>query len=214
MTKPGLIPEKTAVLVVDIQGDFTELKNGSLAVAGADQAYVDQVAAAAAEAGEKGFQVFATQDWHPAGHISFCTNNPGATPFDLLDLDGRTQVMWPPHCVQGTENAGLLLDAGLFDGVVQKGMNPEFDSYSGFFDDGGHSTGLDDMLKSGGIEVLVVFGLTLDYCARATAVDGRKLGFQVYLVQDLCRAVAEDTGRAAVEEMRAAGVNVLSGLPW
>lgn len=202
----GKKAEDTAIIVVDVQGDFTQVKQGSLAVPGTDQAYVDAVSAKTRQLKEMGYPVLATQDWHPADHVSFFSNHPGRNPFDLLTLDHGDQVLWPPHCVQGTENAGILLDSRLFDRVVRKGMNPAYDSYSGFFDDGGHGTGLEEILREMGIQHLVVFGLTTDYCARATAVDARTLGFGVTLIEGLCRGVAEETTRAALEEMAAAGV--------
>ncbi len=88
-------------------------------------------------------------------------------------------------------------------------MDPAYDSYSGFFDDGGHSTVLEDLLRDRGINKLIVYGLTTDYCARATALDARSLGFEVVLIKQLCRGVAEETTRAAIEEMAAAGVSIV-----
>jgi len=198
--------ENTAVLVVDVQGDFTRLMNGSLAVEGTDQAYLDQVTAETRRLKSLGFPAFATQDWHPADHISFVTRHEGHTPFDIIDLDGRDQILWPPHCIQNTPNAQVLVDNRLFEAIVKKGMDPGYDSYSGFFDDGGHDTGLDALLKTHGITDLIVFGLTTDYCARATALDARSLGYGVRLIKDLCRGVAPDTTQAALEKMAEAGV--------
>lgn len=200
--------DDTAVVVVDVQGDFTQLKQGTLAVDGTDQAYLDAVTAETRRLKALGFPVFATQDWHPPGHISFFTNHEGRSAFEVIDLDGREQILWPPHCVQNTPNANLLVDDSLFDAVVKKGMDPRYDSYSGFFDDGGHDTGLETVLRKQGIKHLILFGLTLDYCARATALDARSLGFEVTLIQHLCRGVALDTTRTALEKMRAAGVAV------
>ncbi|MCA1785506.1 MAG: isochorismatase family protein, partial [Desulfobacteraceae bacterium] len=173
--------ENTAVLVVDVQGDFTQLMNGSLAVEGTGQAYLDQVTAETRRLKSLGFKAFATQDWHPADHISFVTRHEGHNPFDIIDLHGRDQILWPPHCVQNTPNAKVLVDNRLFDAIVKKGMDPRYDSYSGFFDDGGHDTGLDALLKTHGITDLIMFGLTTDYCARATALDARSLGYGVML---------------------------------
>jgi len=94
---------KTGVIVVDVQGDFTSWKNGSLACNSTDKAYVDEVVDATKAFSKKGYLVFATQDWHPADHMSFFSNHPGKKPFEAIKIEGRTQVLWPPHCVQGTE---------------------------------------------------------------------------------------------------------------
>ncbi len=201
--------DNTAVLVVDVQGDFTQLMNGSLAVEGTDQAYLNQVTAETRRLKSLGFPVFATQDWHPADHISFVTMHQGHAPFDVIDLNGTDQILWPPHCIQNTPNAEVLVDNDLFEAIVKKGMDPQYDSYSGFFDDGAHDTGLDALLKKQGIKHLILFGLTTDFCAKATAMDARSLGYGVKLIQNLCRGVAPDTTRTAMETMAEAGVVLL-----
>ena len=104
----------TGVIVVDMQGDFTAWKNGSLAVDGSDQDFVEQVQAATRAFADKGYRIFGTQDWHPADHISFYSNHSGRKPFDTITVEDRTQVLWPPHCIQGTENARVLVDNNLF----------------------------------------------------------------------------------------------------
>lgn len=199
----------TAVIVVDIQGDFTECKAGSLAVKGTDDAYLEQVDIETRRLKALGYPLFATQDWHPASHISFYSNHKNAGVFDIIKIDKRTQVLWPPHCIQNTANAQVLVDNSLFEAIVQKGTDPAFDSYSGFFDDGGQATGLEEILKQRGIKKLIVYGLTTDYCAKATAMDAISLGFKVGLVKDLCRGVATETTRAAFKEMEAAGVSII-----
>ncbi|MDD9302250.1 MAG: isochorismatase family protein [Desulfobacter sp.] len=201
--------ENTAVIVVDVQGDFTDLEQGSLAVAGTDRAYIDQVRAKTLGLKESGYKIFATQDWHPQDHISFFSNHKGTAPFETIKIEDRVQVLWPPHCVQETKNADLLVDTTLFDRIVKKGMDPAYDSYSGFFDDGQKSTGLVDALKNQGIQNLIIYGLTTDYCARATAMDALTLGFGVVLIKDLCRGVDPETTRAALENMAAAGVTIV-----
>ena len=201
--------ENTAVIVVDIQGDFTVDRNGSLAVEGTDKSYLTLVDSETRRFKTLGLPIFATQDWHPANHMSFFSNHDNKTPYEAIEVDGRVQVLWPPHCVQGTENAELLISEGLFEAVVKKGMDPDYDSYSGFFDDGGKATGLEGLLKAKEIQKLIIFGLTTDYCAKFTALDARQLGFEVTLVRDLCRGVAEETTRAALEEMAAAGVSII-----
>ena len=106
--------EKIGVIVVDMQGDFTTYKDGSLAVEGSDQAFVDKVEQATVELKDRGYLIFGTQDWHPVDHVSFFSNHAGKNPFEVIEIEGRTQLLWPPHCVQGTENAGILLDNSLF----------------------------------------------------------------------------------------------------
>lgn len=203
---------KIGVIVVDVQGDFTEWKAGSLAVSGTDEAYVRQVEMATKRLKEAGFLIFATQDWHPPNHISFYTNHPGKKPFEVIDLDGRKQVLWPPHCVQGTEGAKILVDNNLFRAIVQKGRDPRYDSYSGFQDDGGQKTEMDTILRLNGIETVVVYGIATDYCVKATALDAVKAGYKVIVVEELCRGVAPDTIQKALKEMRSAGVLIMERL--
>ena len=203
---------KIGVIVVDVQGDFTEWKEGSLAVSGTDEAYVRQVEEATRKLRDAGFLIFATQDWHPPNHVSFYTNHPGNKPFEVIDVDGRKQVLWPPHCVQGTEGARILVDNNLFRAVVQKGRDPRYDSYSGFQDDGGQKTEMDTILRLNGIETVVVYGIATDYCVKATALDAAKAGYKVIVVKELCRGVAPDTIEKALKEMRSAGVLIVERL--
>ena len=212
----GACPEcaggKTAVIVVDMQGDFSTWKNGSLAVNGTDEAFFKKVETAAKELSKEGFLVFATQDWHPADHISFYTQHPGKKPFELVDIEERKQVLWPPHCVQGTENARIFVDNNLFFATVKKGKDPRYDSYSGFQDDGGAVTEMNKILKRNMVSKVVVFGIATDYCVKATALDAQKNGFKVIFVEDLSKGVAPDTTKAAIEEMKAKGIVVLKDL--
>ncbi|WP_321494377.1 bifunctional nicotinamidase/pyrazinamidase [uncultured Desulfobacter sp.] len=198
----------TAVVVVDIQADFTQALQGSLAVGGADRDYLDAAENETRRLKALGYPVYATQDWHPANHISFFSNHDNAKPYDVIDIEGRQQVLWPPHCVQGSANARILMDQSLFTAIVKKGMDPAFDSYSGFFDDGKKDTGLADILKKAGIKKLIIYGLATDYCVKATVMDAKKLGFDVTLIKDLCRGVAPESTAAALEEMQAAGVDI------
>ncbi len=201
--------EKTAVIVVDMQGDFTTWKQGTLAVNGADEAYVKKVADATALLKEKGFVVYGTQDWHPKNHISFASNHPGKKPFEAIQVNGRTQVLWPDHCVQGTDGAKVLLDNNIFQAIVKKGQDPRFDSYSGFQDDGGAKTEMDTLLKAAGIKKLVVYGLATDYCVMATANDAAANGYKVVVIEGLCRGVAPDTTVKALGTMKAKGITIL-----
>jgi len=207
----ALIPsEHIGVVVVDVQADFTELKSGSLAVPGTGVEYIAAVQRSTQQFRQQGLRIYFTQDWHPAHHVSFFTNNPGTEPLQVKEIDGRPQVMWPPHCVQDSPGALILITA---DGPVQtvrKGMDPKFDSYSGFTDDGGRKTGLDDLLKNDGIKKVMIYGLATDYCVKATALDAIAAGYEVDLILDLCRGVSPETTNSALEEMVAKGVNIIS----
>lgn len=204
--------EAKGVIVVDVQGDFTTWRNGALAVPGTDQGFIEELCHATEALKRQGLPVFATQDWHPVDHVSFFTRYPGRQPFDLIEIENRKQVLWPPHCVQGTANAGLLLDESLFAAVVQKGKDRRFDSYSGFQDDGGAPTELDGLLKSRGIRDLIIYGLATDYCVKATALDAAAGGYPVTVVESLCRGITPETTAAALEAMRASGVAVVESL--
>ena len=201
---------KAAVIVVDVQADFTTWKNGSLAVPGADEDYVKQAEFATRALRDSGLAVFATQDWHLPNHISLSANHPGRQFFETIPVDGRSQVLWPPHCVQGTEGAEILIDKNLFAAIVRKGQNPLFDSYSGFKDDGGRNTEMNGLLKQQGITDLVVYGIATDYCVCATALDAIGSGYKVVLIENLCRGVARETSEKTLREMKERGVRVTS----
>ncbi len=200
---------QTGVVVVDIQGDFTLVKQGSLAVEKTDQAYIDKVVDVTRKFYDKGYKLFATQDFHPHDHVSFYTNHDQKAPYDIIEIEGRPQVLWPPHCVKGTRNAEVLIENSLFTAVVQKGTRPDYDSYSGFFNDGGAKTGLDDIIRSHGLTTLIIYGLATDYCVMATAMDALKSGYKVFLMEDLCRGVEQETTRSALEKMRRAGIQTV-----
>ena len=203
---------KIGVIVVDVQGDFTKFKNGSLAVEGTDEAYVKAVEENTKKLKTAGYPIFATQDWHPANHASFFTNHKGKKAFEMIKLHGKDQVLWPPHCVQKTPGAEILLDNKLFKAVVKKGMDPQYDSYSGFQDDGGKKTGMDKILKQDKINKVVVYGIATDYCVRATAIDAAAAGYKVIMIKNLSRGVAPDTSQKAIDEMKAKGIVVLDDL--
>src|SRR5256714_7871098 len=190
----------TALILVDIQNDF--VPGGALAVPGGDQ-----IVPICNRLMDRFELVIATQDWHPANHGSFAANHPGRRVGDVIELDGVSQVLWPVHCVQGTRGAELVksLDLSRVARVFQKGTDPRIDSYSGFFDNGHRkSTGLGDYLKGRGATEVHVLGLATDYCVKFTALDARRLGFLVVLVEDGSRGVELAPGdvESAVAEMR------------
>lgn len=197
-----------ALILVDIQNDF--VPGGALAVADGDK--VVPVANRIQSAFDL---VVATQDWHPANHGSFASQHPGKKPGDVIDLNGIAQVLWPDHCVQHSKGAEFhpRLDLTRIAKVFQKGTDPEIDSYSGFFDNGHRrGTGLAEYLRAQNVTTVYICGLATDYCVKFTSLDARSLGFDAYLVEDACRGVNLQPGdsAAAVDQMRAAGVHVIT----
>ena len=209
MPEKTLLSGRTGIVVVDVQADFTELKSGSLAVPGTDANYVNSVRKATKVFLDQGLPMYYTQDWHPANHVSFYTNNPGAEPMQVIEIAGRPQVMWPPHCVQNTAGAEILIPMDWACETVRKGTDHNFDSYSGFADDGGRKTALDSYLRRDGIENLIIFGLATDYCVKATVLNAVQAGYEVGLKLDLCRGVSSETTEKAIQEMEERGVTVL-----
>lgn len=197
-----------ALVLVDLQHDFCP--GGALAVSAGHETIP-----VANRLMSRFSTVVATQDWHPPDHGSFAVNQPGKRPYDVIELSGLSQVLWPPHCVQGTRGAELHdeLDTTRVARVFRKGTDPAIDSYSGFFDNGRRrSTGMGEWLSAQGVEHVFVLGLATDYCVRATAIDARQLGLEVSLVADGCRGVELQPGDSAraIDEMRAAGCAIVS----
>jgi nicotinamidase/pyrazinamidase len=198
-----------ALILVDIQNDFCP--GGALAVAGGDA-----VVPVANHLMDGVDVVVATQDWHPADHGSFAGNHPGRKPFDVGELAGLPQVLWPAHCVQWTGGAQFHpgLDTRRIARVFPKGTDPAIDSYSGFFDNGRRkATGLGDWLRARGVDEVVICGLATDYCVKATAIDAAGLGFATTLSAEGCRGVAMQPGDipAAFAVMQQAGVRIVQG---
>lgn len=197
-----------SLILVDIQNDF--LPGGALPVPRGDE--VIPVANALMR---KFGLVVATADWHPVGHVSFASSHAGRKPGDVVMAGGVEQVLWPDHCVQGTEGAEFApgLDASRIDRIVYKGTDPEIDSYSGFYDNGHRrSTELHQYLLSRKADAIYVMGLATDYCVKYTALDGIALGYTVYLVTDGCRGVDVNPGDVdrAIQEMAESGVRIVT----
>jgi nicotinamidase/pyrazinamidase len=179
MNKRGFkIQSLTAVLVVDVQRDFTigKFKKGALAVPGANENYVKLVSSKTNDLKREGYAVYASMDWHPAGHISFY----------------ESCGSWPRHCVQRTKGAELLLDTALFSAVFKKGVAIKTDSYSAFFSGGMDETGLRSYLKNDGVQNLIIYGVATDYCVKSTALDALNFGFATIVLKDFCRSVSPD----------------------
>ena len=194
-----------ALIVIDIQNDFCP--GGALAVAGGD-AIIPRVNALMDD-----FPVrVLTQDWHPADHSSFAANHPGAQPFGLIDMPYGPQVLWPVHCVQGTEGAAFhaALKTDPADLVIRKGFRAAIDSYSAFFENDHETpTGLEGYLRTRGVTDLTLVGLATDFCVAYSAIDAAKLGFAVTVLEGACRAIDLDGSLdKARADMRAAGVRL------
>ena len=201
------INSSTALILVDIQHDF--LPGGALAVPQGDE-----ILPIIASLQPQFDHIVATQDWHPAKHGSFAANHPGTQPGQQIDLDGLSQILWPVHCVEGTEGADFpdTLDRSRWKAVFKKGQNPKGDSYSGFFDNARRGdTGLRTHLLLQGVRRVCIVGLALDYCVKYTAIDARSLGFETIVLTDATRAVnlQPEDGKRAVAEMKAAGITCL-----
>lgn len=199
-----------ALILVDLQNDFCP--GGALAVPRGDE--VIAVANTLARSGRFS-RIVATQDWHPSDHGSFAANHPGRAPYELGELAGLPQVLWPVHCVQNTHGAAFHpdLEASRIDRVFPKGTDVGVDSYSGLFDNGKRkSTGLAEWLRAEGVRKVTVLGLATDYCVKATAIDAKAAGFEVELVLDGCRGVGlgEADVADALDAMRSSGVRIVS----
>jgi len=166
-------PASQALLVIDMQNDFCP--GGALAVARGDE-IIPRINALLAEYAVR----VLTQDWHPLGHASFAANHPGAAPFSTIPMPYGAQVLWPSHCVQGTDGAAFhpALNTDAADLVLRKGFRAAIDSYSAFFDnDRATPTGLEGYLRARGVTDLVLVGLATDFCVAWSALDAARLGF-------------------------------------
>jgi nicotinamidase/pyrazinamidase len=178
-------PNCEALIVIDVQNDFCP--GGALAVPGGDQV-ISQINALMDEFA----CVVLTQDWHPVDHASFADNHLGAAPYDTVEMDYGTQVLWPRHCVQGSRGAAFHADLRTDPAqlIIRKGFRNEVDSYSAFFEnDKTTPTGLEGFLRSRGIRTLTMVGLAEDFCVAYSASDAAQLGFNVSLLQSACRAI-------------------------
>jgi nicotinamidase/pyrazinamidase len=179
------IDDKSVLLVIDVQNCF--LPGGSLAVKDGDQVVpvINRIA-------KRFANVVMTQDWHTAGHVSFASSHNGKKPFEVIDLNYGKQVLWPDHCVQGTDGAALSKDLNIPQAalILRKGFHKDVDSYSAFTEaDGKTSTGLAKYLEARGLRRVFVAGLATDFCVAWSALDARKAGFETYVIEDACRGI-------------------------
>jgi nicotinamidase/pyrazinamidase len=198
------ITERDVLIVTDPQRDFCP--GGALAVPEGDaiMPLVNRLARHFAH-------VVVTQDWHPAGHMSFASAHPGKRPFETIEVDYGPQTLWPDHCVQGTPGAAFhpALDIPQAELVIRKGYHRLIDSYSAFREnDGKTPTGLTGYLRERGLERVTLCGLATDFCVYFSAIDAREAGFEAGLVLQACRAIDVDGSLArALDTMREAGVS-------
>ncbi|MDM1098102.1 bifunctional nicotinamidase/pyrazinamidase [Myroides odoratimimus] len=195
-----------ALLIVDLQYDF--LPGGNLAVAQGDEIIpvINKI--------QKDFDlVIATQDWHPANHKSFASQHPDSNTFDLINLNGILQVLWPDHCIQGTRGAEFTAewDSTKVAAVFRKGMNVEVDSYSGFYDnDHQHSTGLLGFLNDKSVTELYVCGLAAEFCVYFSAKDAQEAGIKTFFLNFATKPITEEGLIKVQREMATLGITILN----
>ena len=198
--------DRDILIIVDVQNDFCP--GGALAVPQGDQ-IVPAINRLAAEFAH----VVLTQDWHPPGHASFASSHPGKRPFDTIEVSYGAQILWPEHCVEGTQGAAFhpKLDVPHAELVLRKGFRKSIDSYSAFREnDRRTATGLAGYLKERGFERVTLCGLATDFCVFHSALDGRQSGFEVTVATDACRDVDVDGSLdRAMRSMNEAGVTLL-----
>jgi len=197
--------DRDVLLIIDVQNDFCP--DGALAVPGGDAIVplVNRLASSFTH-------VILTQDWHPPGHASFASSHPARRPFEAIEVSYGTQILWPDHCVQGTQGAAFHpeLDVPHAELVLRKGFRSAIDSYSAFREnDRRTATGLAGYLTERGFERLTLCGLATDFCVAFSAIDGREAGFDVTVVTSACRGIDIDGSLArAMRAMSDAGVIV------
>lgn len=197
-----------ALVIVDLQNDF--LPGGALSVKEGDK-----IIPVVNKLLNMNFDhIIASKDWHPKDHCSFASVH-GREVGDVIEWRGIEQILWPTHCVQGSKGAELASgwDTSKVHHFFYKGTDKNIDSYSAFFDNGHRlSTGMEEYLKQEGVNNLYFAGLATDYCVKYSALDALTRGFNVYIIQDACRAVNRnlDDEAKALAEMKAAGAHLIT----
>ncbi|MCU7524037.1 MAG: bifunctional nicotinamidase/pyrazinamidase [Ignavibacteria bacterium] len=192
-------------LIVDIQNDF--LPGGSLAVKDGDR-----IIPLINGLQEKFDLVVATQDWHPKDHKSFASNHQGKVPFDRITLGGLNQVLWPDHCVQGSKGAAFSEEFNMnrVEAIFRKGMDPEIDSYSAFYDNGHKkSTGLADYLRGRKTDKIYMAGLARDYCVYYSVKDALREGFNIAVIEDASMPIDFNESEEKMNEIRQLGAEII-----
>ncbi len=194
-----------ALLLVDIQVDF--LPGGALAVPRGDEIIpvVNRIQ-------ERFELVVATQDWHPAGHVSFASSHPGRKEYEAIVVDGIEQILWPDHCVQGSRGAEFvpLFNTNRVEAIVRKGTDPRIDSYSTFYDNARRkSTGLEGYLNWKKVDRIFLAGLAADFCVSYSVMDALAMGFGAVIIEDATRAISEDGFKSAKKAIQAKGGTII-----
>ena len=196
----------SALIIIDMQNDFCP--GGALAVKGGEN-IVEPIN----RAQEEFDTIILTQDWHPKEHSSFATNH-NAEAYSNMEMDYGSQILWPNHCIQGSEGANFHrnLNTNKGDLILRKGCNPKIDSYSTFFEnDKNTTTGLEGYLIKKEIKQLYLCGLAFDYCVFYSALDGIDLGFDVFVFQDLTKAIdLNNSKEIAKTTMTEKGIKLIS----
>ena len=202
---------KSALLLVDIQNDFCT--GGALAVQESEHV-IAAANDAIARCKKNQTAIIASQDWHPANHLSFAANS-GTQIGDVGELNGIAQVWWPIHCIQGETGAALhsQLNTSAISEIFTKGENPQVDSYSAFFDNDKMShTRLHAWLQHQKINHLIIMGIATDYCVKFTVLDALKLGYQVDVIAEGCRGVnlSVNDSQDALNHMEKLGAKLIT----
>ena len=194
------------LLIIDVQNDF--MPGGSLPVPDGDQ-----IVSVINAMQPKFDLVVATQDWHPKDHVSFAVNHGGKSEFDAIEINGKPQILWPSHCVQGTWGAEFHSDLHTekCEAIFRKGTNKEIDSYSAFYDNQhSSSTGLSGYLKEKGTSQLFLCGLAADICVYFSTYDAFKEGFACFFIEDASKELDPVKFREIKKEMRHLGIQIIS----
>lgn len=199
---------QTALLIIDVQNDFCP--GGTLAVKDGDR-----IVPVINHIMRKFPRVVATQDWHPENHISFARNHPGKKVYDVIDVKGINQMLWPVHCVAGTKGAEFHpeLNRTMIHIIVRKGTNPNIDSYSAFMENDKKTiTGLDGYVKRLCIQQVYLCGLATDYCVFYSAMDAQRSGFETSVIIDACRGIDEPKGNVdkVLNTMKNNGIKIIN----
>ena len=196
----------SALIIIDMQNDFCT--GGALAVTDGEKIieYINS-------AQEEFETIILTQDWHPQEHSSFASNH-GAEPYSNIEMEYGPQILWPDHCIQGSTGASFHknLNTNKSDIILRKGSNPKIDSYSAFFEnDKNTTTGLEGYLLKKDIKKLYLCGLAFDYCVFYSALDGVNLGFEVFVFQDLTKAIdLNNSKKIARKSMIEKGIKLIN----